>query len=85
METGREEDFKKEGVFSSASYYWEVEEDEHTEGTFGLAKEVAYDLQISRSSGMERRKSCLELAELKLEDKEEGTDYRQRISQEAVP
>lgn len=50
-----------------------------------MAKEVAYDLEISRSSGMERRKSCLELAELRLEDKEEGTDYRQRISQEAVP
>ena len=50
-----------------------------------MAKEVAHDVEISRSSGMERRKSCLELAELRLEDKEVGTDYRQRTSQEAVP
>ena len=50
-----------------------------------MAKEGAHDLEMSRSSGMDRRKACREPAELRLEGKELGTDYRQRNSLEAVP
>lgn len=38
--------------------------------TFGLAKKVVHDLEMSRFSGMERRKARLESAEKRLRDEE---------------